>query len=490
MTKNNYQLIAQTGIVDVEKLVQDIAQIFFLQFSKQSLEQFLLIELLTVEACIVLRLTAVDRDNRQLLVESNIELSGLNKSQVRHQLKRGLFVALAGIYQERQDDWGILSGVRPIKLVQMLMDKGLTNEQVYTELCNEYLLHEPKANLAIQIASRQNQLLENYDSNKDICVYVGVPYCNSKCTYCSFPSGLLPKNDLDTELFLQTIEQDVKNVIQLANEYELKIRSLYIGGGTPTSFKEKHFTRFIDILRPLAACCPLEEFTFEAGRVDSLSEYKLSLLQELGITRISLNPQTFNEQTLITVGRNHTVADFCLWYDYVRSNFSWQINMDIILGLPGEGLAAVQHTLSEVRRLAPDSLTVHVLAFKKDAALFNSYEEYFHNNALIGQMLELSSQTAAELNLAPYYLYRQGYILGNQENVGYARNGFDSLYNIMIMREKHTIIGIGPSAKTKLVFANNKIETFFMPKNINVYIEKSAENFAKRKLMLDSCFIV
>ena len=490
MTRNNYQLIAQTGIVDVEKLVQDIAQIFFLQFSRQPLEQFLLIELLAADNCIMLSLTAVERQTRRVFVEKNIELNGLNKSQIRHQLKRELFVALAGIYQESQDDWGILSGVRPIKLVQLLMDKGLTNEQVYEELCSEYMLHSPKAELAIQIASRQNEILANYESNKDICVYVGVPYCNSKCTYCSFPSGLLPKNNLDTELFLQTIEQDVKNVIQLANEHELHIRSLYIGGGTPTSFKEEHFNRFIEIIKPLAMYCQLDEFTFEAGRVDSLSERKLDLLRELGITRISLNPQTFNEQTLVTVKRNHTVADFYRWYDYVSSNFNWQINMDIILGLPGEDLAAVEHTLSEVRRLAPDSLTVHVLAFKKDAQLFNSHEEYFHNNALISQMLELSSQTATELGLTPYYLYRQGYILGNQENVGYAKTGFDSLYNIMIMREKHTIIGIGPSAKTKLVFANNKIETFFMPKNINVYIEKSAENFAKRKMMLDRCFSV
>lgn len=484
MEKNSYILRAHTQLNDIDKLVRDIARIFFVQPAGSEQTANLIIELSQTDSSFSLQLAKLTSNKLLPVHQELITLANLDKSRWRHKLKLQLFKALATIYQERQDEWGILSGVRPIKLVQMLMAKGLYGEELREHLETEYLLSPAKIELAIQIANCENAILSKYQSKNNIAVYVGVPYCNSKCTYCSFPSGLLPENALDTELFLQTIEQDVKDVIQLANECGLNISSLYIGGGTPTSFSDTHFADFINILRPLTNSLGLQEFTFEAGRVDSLTEHKLELLQDIGITRISLNPQTFNDATLQKVGRNHTVQEFECWYEYVRTNFEWQINMDIILGLPSETLVEVEYTLNKVAQLAPDSLTVHVLAFKKDSTLFSEYQAYYQDNAVVAQMLNMAKQTAAKMQLVPYYLYRQGYILGNLENIGYAKLDCSSLYNIMIMREQHTIIGIGPSSKTKLVAADNKIETFFMPKNVHTYIEKQTDSFAKRKKML------
>lgn len=487
MKKNSYILLAHTALMDIEKLVRDIARIFFLQPATDTQQANLLIKLQQEAQAVTLQVISLDNARQTVLSEQCLAVDNLDKSRVRHEIKLQLFRALAELYQERQDDWGILSGVRPVKLVQMLMERGLAGPKLHNYLNTEYLLSKPKIDLAMQIAACQNVVLAQYPPSTNICVYVGVPYCNSKCTYCSFPSSLLPVDAVHTELFLQTIEQDVKDVIQLANEYGLSISSLYIGGGTPTSFSEAHFAHFIELIRPLTTNAGLQEFTFEAGRVDSLTEYKLELLESVGVTRISLNPQTFNQATLLKVGRQHTVQEFYHWYEYVRNRFNWQINADIILGLPGEGLPEVAHTLREVQRLDPDSLTVHVLAFKKDSYLFSECQDYYKDNSMVVKMLDMAQTTAQAMRLVPYYLYRQGYILGNLENIGYAKPDCFSLYNIMIMREKHTIIGIGPSAKTKLVYNNNKIETFFMPKNVNTYIEKHAENFAKRRQMLLKC---
>lgn len=479
MIKNEYYLENSTEFIQAIKMVSDIAQLYLLKHTENKANAKYLIKLRQENQDILLSIYI----EQQLFSRVSISLKEYPSYKHKQIVKLKLFDELKKLFPLREIQWGILRGVRPLKLVDKLLNNYLDEAVVVNLLQTQYALSKKKAQLAIEIAKRQNNLLADY-GRQDIAVYIGIPYCNTKCSYCSFPSSLLPKQAENIEIFLQAIEQDIQNVLQLTNEYNLNVVCLYIGGGTPTSFSETHFNKFIDILKRYFPAETNFEFTFEAGRVDSLSKIKLQKLQELKVTRISLNPQTLNQNTLTKIGREHSLEEFYQWYKYVKNNYSnWQINMDLILGLPGESDFEIENTLKNIEKLDPDNITIHTLAFKKGAAIFTDVDDYYKHNKLEA-MSENARECMLKMHQYPYYLYRQRYILGNLENIGYSKPGKECKYNALIMSEAFTVLGIGPSATTKVVSETMGMGTFFMPKSVDVYVEEIEVLMAKRAQLL------
>lgn len=375
--------------------------------------------------------------------------------------------------------WGILTGVRPDKLVHKIIDSGVSATDVVDFMAKEYLLPASKGQLLTQIVTKQKQILVDATRLQDVAIYIGIPYCPSRCSYCSFPSGIVPQDEESQQNFVKLIEQDIKNVVQLLSMYNLNVMSLYIGGGTPTSLSDKVFANLLQIVKENLSFNSLREFTVEAGRPDCFSKAKLEAMEEAHVTRISVNPQTFHDKTLKIIGRNHTVADFIKAYDMVRNSKIPTINMDLIVGLPGETQNDIEDSLQRAIDFAPENLTIHALTLKKGAPLFNSYVGV--KDTIAEELIEKGCELATTYGLEPYYLYRQHYMLGHLANIGYAKPGTESIYNIQMMEERHPIIGIGPSSASKRPLSDgHHINKLNMPKNIKVYAENLNTLFSKR----------
>ncbi|MDO4179286.1 MAG: coproporphyrinogen dehydrogenase HemZ [Phascolarctobacterium sp.] len=379
--------------------------------------------------------------------------------------------------------WGILTGVRPTKLVHKLMDDGAENPAEYLQ--NKYLLSPSNANLLCDIAKLQKNLLADEARFEEAGIYIGIPFCPSRCTYCSFPSGIIPQDEESQQNFLNFIEQDIQNVVQLLGMRSISPTSLYIGGGTPTSFAEKPFARLMELCSKYFNLPSIKEFTVEAGRPDCFSVSKLQAMESVGVNRVSVNPQTFHDATLKTIGRNHTVNDFYKAYDLVRASSIPIVNMDLIIGLPGESEKDIEFSLHEAKRLAPENLTIHTLTLKKSAPLFGSKLSLEPESA--SRMVKRGLEIAHDLGMVPYYLYRQHYMLGHLANIGYALPGTESIYNVQMMEERHPIIGIGPSSASKMPLPDgHHLAKLNMPKNIRTYEENLQVLFEKRRETLNS----
>ena len=341
--------------------------------------------------------------------------------------------------------WGILTGVRPGKLAHKLLDSGLSCDELPQYLERHYLLPHGQAQLLTEICLRQRQLLPA--AEKQVGIYIGIPFCPTRCSYCSFPSGIVPLEEELQQKFLNFIEQDMLTVVQLLSMYSLNVTAVYIGGGTPTSLSETAFARLIALTARHLLLPGVREFTVEAGRPDCFSAEKLKVMEACGVNRISVNPQTLHDKTLKAIGRSHTVQDFYRSYDLVRHSGIKTVNTDLIIGLPGETADDVRASLDGIRALAPDNLTVHTLTLKKSAPIFGAqFSSLTAEDA--EALVAYGSETAAAMGMLPYYLYRQHYMLGNLANIGYAASGSASLYNIQMMEERHVVLGIGPASAT------------------------------------------
>lgn len=388
--------------------------------------------------------------------------------------------------------WGILTGVRPGKLAHKLLDSGIHASELPKYLEKNYLLPQEQGLLLKDIVMRQKALLPDATRLADAGIYIGIPYCPSRCSYCSFPAGIVPQDEESQQNFANLIEQDLQNVVQLLSMHSLRIKSLYIGGGTPTSLSDKVFANLLAAVERtlLKADVPalkfLQEFTVEAGRPDCFSKAKLAAMESVGVNRISVNPQTFHDKTLALIGRRHTVADFYAAYELVRKSRIPVINMDLIIGLPQETAQDIEYSLAEAVRLAPENLTIHTLTLKRNAPLFNEHLQSTLAVDEAAQMVLKGGEEAKKLGLVPYYLYRQHYMLGHLANIGYAKPGTESIYNIQMMEERHPIIGVGPSSASKVPLADgHHLNKLNMPKNATVYGAK-IEELARKRLELFS----
>ncbi|MBQ7882960.1 MAG: coproporphyrinogen dehydrogenase HemZ [Phascolarctobacterium sp.] len=378
--------------------------------------------------------------------------------------------------------WGILTGVRPGKLAHKIVDAGTSFAILPSYLQNKYLLPEEQARLLTNICKLQKQLVP--DEKKEAGIYIGIPFCPSKCSYCSFPSGIVPKDEESQQNFLNFIEQDIKNVVKLLGVHSLNVTSLYIGGGTPTSLSEGAFTRLLQMAADNLLLPSIREFTVEAGRPDCFTQGKLDAMEAVGVNRISVNPQTFHDKTLKLIGRAHTIEDFYRAYEMTAKSKIPVINTDLIIGLPGESEEDIAFSLQKAAELKPHNLTVHTLTLKRDSALFGSQIGLPAESA--ARMVRKGQEVAAEMGMHPYYLYRQHYMLGHLANIGYALPGTESIYNVQMMEERHTVIGIGPSSATKLPHADgHHISRLSMPKNIFTYTSNIQQLGEKRRLLFE-----
>lgn len=405
-----------------------------------------------------------------------------DRQETKNRLKRLLYRMLREV-TGKELPWGTLTGIRPTKLPMGMLEQGLKEEQIIEQLKENYYISDRKAKLALAIAEKEYSLLKRLDYKNGYSLYVGIPFCPSTCLYCSFTSYPIASYRKKVDAYLDALTEELK---YLSEEFKNKnLQTVYIGGGTPTTLEPEQLTRLITTIRELFDCSRVGEFTIEAGRPDSITEEKLQAIRDSGVTRISINPQTMQDKTLKLIGRHHTVADIKEKFLLARKLGFDNINMDIIVGLPGETKEDVEDTLKQIAELAPDSLTVHSLAIKRAARLNimkDIYKDYRFENS--DGIMDMVAEYAEKMGLFPYYLYRQKNMAGNQENVGYAKPGKSCLYNVLIMEEKQTIAAAGAGSSTKYVYDNGaRIERAENVKNVDQYIERVNEMIHRKRCL-------
>ncbi len=332
----------------------------------------------------------------------------------------------------------------------------------------------------MEIAQREKELLSRIHPEDGYSLYIGIPFCPTTCLYCSFTSYPLCKFERMVEAYIDCL---IKELQFVGEAYKNRVLdSVYIGGGTPTTLEPAQLDRLLAALRANFDFGTVQEFTVEAGRADSITKEKLDVLKKHGVGRISINPQTMNGETLKLIGRQATPEQVREAFAMARAVGGFHINMDIILGLPNEGEADVTHTIEEIAAMKPDSLTVHSLAIKRASQLSKWIEENgMETLKNTDRTMEIAAQGAEKLGMHPYYLYRQKNMSGNFENVGYATEGKEGLYNILIMEEKQTIVACGAGSITKMVYPDGRIERCEDVKDVALYIEKIDEMIARKR---------
>lgn len=398
------------------------------------------------------------------------------------ELKRFLYTVLSD-FTKKELPWGNLTGIRPTKIAMGLLEEGKTKEEVCRFLEQEHFVSRKKALLSVEIAVREKELLSRIHYKDGYSLYIGIPFCPTTCLYCSFTSNPICKFKDRVEEYIDCLIKEMRYTREACKDRILD--SVYIGGGTPTTLTAGQLDRLLFALRENFDFSNVREFTVEAGRADSITEEKLEVLKKYGAHRISINPQTMKQETLKLIGRQHTVLQVKEAYALARRVGGFHINMDIILGLPGENEEDVQRTIEEIKALSPDSLTVHSLAVKRASQLSRWIQEHgmetIHNT---DNTMALAEAGARDMGMHPYYLYRQKNMSGNFENVGYATEGNYGIYNILIMEEKQTIVALGAGSITKVVYPDGRIERTDNVKDVALYIEKINEMIERKRMLL------
>lgn len=429
------------------------------------------------------------------------------RTYYKNELKRLLFLMLREIPEDclpegmikRVPDWGTMTGVRPTKIPMNELLQGKDIAQVKQSLEQWYCCKPEKQELCLEIAVREAELLKEVDFAGGYSLYIGIPFCPATCLYCSFPSYPYEQFGHLADAYLDALKKELAFV---AKQYRGRsLTSIYIGGGTPTSLSADQLEGLLCFVRsyfPEGKTC---EFTVEAGRPDSITEEKLEVLHGYGVDRISVNPQTMQQKTLDLIGRKHTAADTVHAFGMAREMGFSNINMDLIIGLPGETAEDFEDTLCQIRKLNPDSVTVHSLVVKRASRLRSVLEEAgntedreLERERQMEQMLAYSRKFANEESYVPYYMYRQKNSAGHfgssgQENIGYARKGKECLYNILIMEEMQTIAAVGAGASTKLYHPEKRIVSRVENvKSITDYIGRIDEMLERKRKMFSSLF--
>ena len=410
----------------------------------------------------------------------------LSAPQDRGEVKNDLKQLLYGILSEetgRTLPWGTLTGIRPTRLAMQLLEQGKTEEEVDAHMRSAYLCSEEKATLAIDIAKREREILADIHYEEGYSLYIGIPFCPTTCLYCSFTSFPIRAWKDKVDAYLSAVEKEIDFVKEACADKVLD--SVYIGGGTPTTLEPDELERLFAKLKGTLDWSQVKEFTVEAGRADSITAEKLRVMKKWGVTRISVNPQTMKQETLDIIGRRHTVQQAVDAFLTARKEGFDNINMDLILGLPGETEKDVAETIRRVKELAPDSLTVHSLAVKRASRLsqwiIENGMDTLHNT---DETMRIAAAGAQELGMEPYYLYRQKNMSGNFENVGYAKPGKAGIYNILIMEEKQSILALGAGTISKAVYPDGRIERCDNVKDVDMYIEKIDEMIERKRKLL------
>ena len=433
------------------------------------------------EGCYCCRVSGDGREavgSADIPMDGDAQLRALHRKRAARRLCRQTLYDLCREVTGIHPPWGSLTGVRPTHLLYEALDAGQTEDEAVVRLIRTFDVTEEKALLLRDVVRVQRSLPGPDDGQID--VYVGIPFCTTRCAYCSFSSGELGKGKL-VEPYLQALFHEMEEGAGLMREAGKKIRAVYVGGGTPTALNEDQLTRLLEKLMTLFPGAG--EYTVEAGRPDTITPGKLRAIREAGVGRISINPQTMNDRTLQVIGRAHTAQQVEEAYAMARAEGMGHINMDVIAGLPGEKPQDFARTMEAAVRLRPESLTVHTLAIKRSSRM------HLENAPLpdgdeAAAMVRMGMEAARQLGLAPYYLYRQKHMAGNQENVGYALPGHACQYNVDIMEETTHILALGAGGISKRIYpGEGQIGRAPNVSNIEQYIARVEEMIQRKRTL-------
>ncbi|MBR5543136.1 MAG: coproporphyrinogen dehydrogenase HemZ [Oscillospiraceae bacterium] len=384
------------------------------------------------------------------------------KRAVRRAIKTSFYNAAVQFTSERPQ-WGALTGIRPSKVAAKYLDEGRSESETVALMEEEYFVSETRARLATDCAVRAKKLAGISKPN-DFSLYVGIPFCASRCRYCSFVSHSVEKAGHLIEPYLRMLEKELSVLGEAAGKSGLSLKSVYIGGGTPTAISAKQLEFVMRTIADNFDIATAGEYTVEGGRPDTITPEKIKIIKQYGATRISVNPQTMNDEILAAMDRRHTAEDVIRTVHEVKNEGGLIINTDLIAGLPGDNFESFRSSLDRVLAFEPENITVHTLAVKRGSTL--ARENYLlPQDAETGRMVDYALKTVTAGGYVPYYLYRQKYMSGNLENVGYSKPGRESDYNNYIMDELHTILSAGAGGVTKLIDrSGGRIERIFNPK--------------------------
>lgn len=408
-----------------------------------------------------------------------------DKWEKKRRLKRGIKQCCYYLIRSRTGiapPWGSLTGIRPTRLFYERMARGNTMKDARVAVVSLFDLRTDRARLLESTVLAQRGLIDSPENAVDI--YVGIPFCTTRCSYCSFFAEAVGKGK-KVPPYLAALLEELAGTAEIAMEAGLAPRALYVGGGTPTALAPEQLAAVLTAMRrhfPQAA-----EFTVEAGRPDTITKEKLAVMAQAGVTRISINPQTMRDETLAIIGRGHSAAETREAYALARSMGFANINMDLIAALPGETTADFAETLRAIEALGPESLTVHTLA-RKHGSVLNEFGFAPTSGDVAEEMVGMGGVLARAMGMRPYYLYRQKYVAGNLENVGYARPGYESLYNIDIMEETTNILAVGAGAISKRIFrSETRIERAPNVGDVGHYIARAPEMVTRKRKLWGLC---
>ncbi len=378
------------------------------------------------------------------------------KRLTKRYAKLSVYKALSKHFNEELP-WGALTGIRPTKLAYQQLNKTGEFKEFFTDVMK---VSKEKTELVEQVINTQNGIYEINDDNTDFFVFV--PFCPSRCKYCSFICADVKSSQKYVDEYVDALVDE----IEYSKQFVKKLRSIYIGGGTPVSLEDKQLERILSAVSKINTGV---EFTVEAGRPDRITESNLKLLKDYGVTRICVNPQTFNDKTLELLGRNHTAKDVLDKYEMAKADFS--VNMDLIAGLTGESFEDFKYSLDTAKSLSADNITVHTLCIKKGSKLAETEKRL--SDEVVSNMVDYAREQLTAGGYSPYYLYRQKYMAGNLENVGYTKTGKVCVYNINVMEEISNTVACGANAISKRVWnGGERIERSASPKDVLTYLNK------------------
>lgn len=425
-------------------------------------------------------LVAAVRQNGKIKLQTKQRMGREKDSKALSQMLYGLLKEVTQMHPP----WGMLTGVRPVRLLRRT-EQTLGVSQAERLFSQEYDVSLPKYRLAQEINKRQQPVLQGA-GNRSYSLYVSIPFCPTRCSYCSFVSRTIQNEAGLIEPYLQKLELELAFTADLAKQNNLKLETIYIGGGTPTAISARQLKKLLAAIHRYYDVSNVKEFTVEAGRPDCTDLEKLSVLKEFGVGRISINPQTMDDAVLRAIGRKHTAADIVRCFNEARSAGHDNINMDLIAGLPKDTMQSFGDTLRQIMQLKPENVTVHTLTLKRAS---NMVVDDKTASSAPGQMVAISEAVLRENGYLPYYLYRQKNTVDNLENTGWTLPGKEGLYNIHIMEEQHTILSVGAGSTTKLVkmdeAGNTRMKREFNYKYPTEYINGFDQILLKKQGVMD-----
>ena len=398
-------------------------------------------------------------------------------------LERALAVELFKCYSEITNytpKWGILTGIRPAKLYRRFAEL-LGDEQATAFFKKDFCVSDKKLELLKETAISEDEIIHK-SGKKSVSIYISIPFCPSRCSYCSFVSHSVERAKNLIPQYLEFLLKEIASTAEIVKKLGLEVMTIYVGGGTPTTLSAEQLTL---LLKTIHSCFgkSFDELTVEAGRPDTITREKLIALKNGGVSRISINPQTMNDNVLNAIGRKHTTKQTVESFELARKCGFDNINMDLIAGLPGDTVESFKNTIDSIIELNPESVTIHSLSLKRSSGMGQDKElSYLKDGIFAGEMVDYAESRLKSVGILPYYMYRQSKTVGNLENVGYAKKGYEGLYNVYIMDETHTILACGASAVTKLKsVSDGQIERIFNYKYPYEYISRFDEMLDRKK---------